>query len=138
MEQTKKHLLTLLRVALGAVFLYAGVVKIVDPVAFAGSVAAYQVFPYAGNYLIAATVPWIEVACGILLVTGWRPRSAAALVALLNVAFIVILFSTVIRGLDIDCGCFRQGGEKTTAWTAIFRDVMLLVASITVFRFSRQ
>lgn len=134
MDAVKRHLTALLRVALGAVFLYAALIKIANLPAFAGNVAAYQLLPYAGNYLAAAILPWIEAICGLLLVTGWRARSAAALVAAMNMLFIVLLFSTVARGLDIDCGCFRQGGEKTTAWTAIFRDIMLLVAAVFVFR----
>lgn len=134
MEPVKKHLTAVLRVGLGTVFLYAGIIKIINPSAFAGSIANYQVLSYAGNYLAAAILPWIEVICGALLVTGWRARSAAALVALMNAFFIVLLFSTVARGLDIDCGCFRQGGEKTSAWTAIFRDTMLLVAAVFVYR----
>lgn len=134
MEPVKKHLTAILRAGLGALFLYAGIIKIINPAAFAGSVANYQVLSYAGNYLVAAILPWIEVICGGLLVTGWRARSAAALVALMNAFFIVLLFSTVVRGLDIDCGCFKQGGEKTSAWTAIFRDTMLLVAAVFVYR----
>ncbi|ANA39474.1 MULTISPECIES: MauE/DoxX family redox-associated membrane protein [Geobacter] len=138
MDAVKRHLTALLRVALGAVFLYAALIKIANPPAFAGNVAAYQLLPYAGNYLVAAILPWIEAICGLLLVTGWRARSAAALVAAMNMLFIVLLFSTVARGLDIDCGCFRQGGEKTTAWTAIFRDILLLVAAVFVFRKTKQ
>lgn len=134
MDAVRKHLTALVRVGLGALFLYAGILKIANPAAFAGTVANYQILPYAGNYLVAAVLPWVEIICGALLVTGWRTRSAAALVALMNVVFIVLLFSTVARGLDIDCGCFRQGGEKTTAWTAIFRDVMFLVAAVFLFR----
>lgn len=138
MDAVKRHLTALLRVALGAVFLYAALIKIANPPAFAGNVAAYQLLPYVGNYLVAAILPWIEAICGLLLVTGWRARSAAALVAAMNMLFIVLLFSTVARGLDIDCGCFRQGGEKTTAWTAIFRDILLLVAAVFVFRKTKQ
>ncbi|HML77768.1 MauE/DoxX family redox-associated membrane protein [Geobacter sulfurreducens] len=138
MDAVKRHLTALLRVTLGAVFLYAAVIKIANPPAFAGNVAAYQLLPYAGNYLVAAILPWIEAICGLLLVTGWRARSAAALVAVMNILFIVLLISTVARGLDIDCGCFRQGGEKTSAWTAIFRDIMLLVAAVFVFRKTKQ
>lgn len=134
MDPVKKHLTAMLRVGLGALFLYAGVIKIITTAAFAGSIANYQVLPYAGNYLAAAILPWIEVICGALLVTGWRVRSAAALVALMNAFFIILLFSTVARGLDIDCGCFKQGGDKTTAWTAIFRDTMFLVAAVFVYR----
>ena len=131
-------ILLLLRLGLGAVFLYAGVIKIVDPVAFAGHIAAYKILPYAGNYLVATTLPWMEATCGILLVINWRTRAAAALIAILNLVFMVALFSTVVRGLDIDCGCFRQGGEKTSAWTALFRDIILFIVAVFVTSRARR
>lgn len=128
-----RHLLTALRIGLGAVFIYAGILKIREPVAFAGSVAAYQILPYYLNYLVAATIPWVEAVCGILLIVGYRVKAAAGIVAAMNVLFIVLLASTIVRGLDIDCGCFRQGGEKTSAWVAILRDVFFLAAALIIF-----
>jgi putative oxidoreductase len=131
--RTKDHILTALRIGLGLVFLYAGFIKIREPLAFAGSVAAYQVLPYFLNYLVAATIPWLEALCGILLLTGYRIKAASGIIAAMNMLFIVLLASTIIRGLDIDCGCFRQGGPKTSAWTAIMRDVLFLTAALTIY-----
>lgn len=123
----------LLRVALGGIFLYAGVLKIANPTAFAGSIAAYQILPYFLNYLVAATLPWLEGICGLLLIAGYRTRAAAVILLLLNLAFIVALASTIVRGLDIDCGCFAEG-EKTSAWMAILRDIALLAMACLVAR----
>lgn len=121
-----------IRVALGLVFMYAGIIKIMDPIAFAGSVAAYQILPYGLNYLVAAILPWVEVLCGLLLVIGCRIRAAACLIIAMNLVFVVALASTIVRGLDIDCGCFRQGGEKTSAWVAIARDVVFIAAAVFI------
>jgi uncharacterized membrane protein YphA (DoxX/SURF4 family) len=118
------------RIGLGLVFVYAGILKIRDPIAFAGSVAAYKILPYSLNYLVAATLPWIETLCGILLIIGYRVRAAAGIVAAMNLLFIFLLASTIARGLDIDCGCFRQGGEKTPAWVSIARDVLFLATAL--------
>jgi putative oxidoreductase len=126
----KKYLPVLVRMALGLVFIYAGILKILDPVAFAGSVAAYKVLPYGFNYLVAAVLPWVEMLCGLLLVVGYRVKAAACIVVVMNLVFIAALTSTIIRGLDIDCGCFKQGGEKTPAWMAIIRDVVFLAAAV--------
>jgi uncharacterized membrane protein YphA (DoxX/SURF4 family) len=120
----------ILRVGLGLVFLYAGILKILDPVAFAASVAAYKILPYNLNYLVAATLPWVEFVCGLLLVTGYRVRAASGIIIAMNLAFMAALASTIVRGLDIDCGCFRQGGEKTSAWVALARDTIFLAAAI--------
>jgi uncharacterized membrane protein YphA (DoxX/SURF4 family) len=134
MKSKKRHyVLVSLRVGLGMVFLYAGVLKISDPTAFAGSVAAYKVLPYFMNYLVASTIPWVEALCGLLLIIGYRVKATAGIVATMNMLFIVLLASTIIRGLDIDCGCFRQGGDKTSAWVAILRDILFLSVALTLF-----
>lgn len=122
------------RLTIGGVFLYAGFVKIGEPAGFAGSVAAYRLLPYFGNYLAAAVLPWLEALCGLLLIAGYRTRAAASLVLILILAFMAALGSAVARGLDIDCGCFRHGGEKSSAWTALARDGVLLVMALVVLR----
>jgi len=124
------YFLLFLRVSLGLVFVYAGVLKIQDPIAFAGSVAAYKLLPYFFNYLVAATIPWVELTSGLLLIIGYRVQAAAGIIAAMNILFIVLLASTIVRGLDIDCGCFRQGGEKTSAWIAIMRDILFLSVAL--------
>jgi len=129
-KNAQRYFLLTLRVGLGLVFIYAGILKIRDPIAFAGSVAAYKLLPYFLNYLVAATIPWVELICGTLLIIGYRVRASAGIVAAMNILFIVLLTSTIVRGLDIDCGCFRQGGEKTSAWIAILRDIFFLSAAL--------
>jgi len=129
-KNAQRYFLLALRIGLGLVFIYAGILKIRDPIAFAGSVAAYKLLPYFLNYLVAATIPWVELICGTLLIIGYRVRASAGIVAAMNILFIVLLTSTIVRGLDIDCGCFRQGGEKTSAWTAILRDIFFLSAAL--------
>ncbi|MEA5113730.1 MAG: MauE/DoxX family redox-associated membrane protein [Geobacteraceae bacterium] len=138
MKNSRKHLLmVLLRIGLGLVFVYASFWKIRDPEAFAGSVAAYNVLPFFLNHLVAATLPWIEATCGILLISGYRVKAAAGIVVALNIIFIVLLVSTVARGLDIDCGCFRQGGGKTPAWLVILRDFIFLAMAVSIFKYQR-
>jgi putative oxidoreductase len=130
----RKHLLSVLRIALGAVFLYAGAIKISDPQAFAGNIAAYKLLPYFADYLTAAILPWLEVFSGLLLIVGLRVRAAAAMAIILNVVFMAALAAAMVRGLDIDCGCFKQGGSKTPAWLALARDAVLLSVALIVFR----
>ena len=124
----------LVRILLGAVFLYAGGLKIGNLPAFAGDIAAYRLLPHFGNYLAAAVLPWLEVLCGFLLIVGWRTRGALASITLLIVIFMLALASAQARGLDIDCGCFRHGGAKTPPWQALARDSLLLAAALFALR----
>jgi uncharacterized membrane protein YphA (DoxX/SURF4 family) len=116
------------RLGLAAVFIYAGVVKAHDVVAFAGQIANYQILPYAWNYLVAATLPYLELLCGLLLLINRRVRPALLVLWVLNLVFIAALASALIRGFDIDCGCFKPGsGTPTTPLMAILRDLLFLL-----------
>ncbi|MBU5614253.1 MauE/DoxX family redox-associated membrane protein [Geomonas azotofigens] len=126
-----------LRIALGAIFIYAAIPKIADPVAFAGSVAAYRILPYFWSYVTAAVLPFLELACGVLLICGIRVRSGALIIGALNVVFMAALSAAMVRGLDIDCGCFRQEGAKTSPWVALLRDAFFLAMTVVVLRHER-
>ena len=118
----------LCRLILALVFVYAGAVKIQDVVAFAGHVAAYQILPYAMNYLVAATLPYVEFLAGVLLLLNIRVRPALVAIGGMTLVFMVALVSVLLRGLDIDCGCFDPaGGEDVSAGIALLRDVGLMV-----------
>src|SRR5690348_3408640 len=98
-----------LRVILGAVFLYAGSISIRSVEQFADSVAGYQLAPVWGINTVALTLPLLEIATGAMLILG-RPRRVALFSALvLTLIFAVALTSALARGLVIDCGCFGHG-----------------------------
>lgn len=122
----------LCRLTLGGLFVYAGAIKADDVTAFAGSIAGYQILPYFGNYLVAATLPYIEVIAGVLLLVNRRVRPAALLLAGLTLVFMAVLISVIARGLEIDCGCFGSGAH-TTPTAALLRDAGILVLAHFTF-----
>ncbi len=122
------------RLGLAAVFIYAGVVKANDIVAFAGQIANYQILPYAWNYLVASILPYIELLCGILLLLNMRVRPAILVLFLLNIVFMFALSSAIIRGFDIDCGCFKpDSANPTSPLAALWRDAGLLLLMIATW-----
>ena len=128
-----KYLLLVFRVALGAVFIYASLHKILDPMAFAQSIRNYLLLPPALTNLAAITLPWVEMVCGAFLVVGLFPRSAAAVVSALLVVFNAALVISLARGLDIDCGCFQSGrGGEAISTLSVLRDLALLFMSVSV------
>ncbi len=96
---------------LAALFLAAAAGKIRDPLVFADSIAAYDMIAWKpGVTLLALTLPMLEILLALLLVTGvWR-RTALLGTGLLTALFTAALLSAMVRGLEIDCGCF---GENT-------------------------
>ncbi len=122
------------RLTLGGLFLYAGLIKGADVIAFARNVANYQLLPYAWNYLVAATLPPVETIAGLLLVVNQRVRPAAVVIGGLNLVFIAALISVIARGLDIDCGCFNPDpASKTSPQLALLRDLGFMVLVVLIY-----
>jgi len=104
------------RLVLGGLFIYMGLAKALHPVDFLKLVREYELFD---NYFllnfVAASLPWFEVFCGLLLVLGIAVRGSALAVLAMLAPFTVVV---ILRALDIahtegkpfcavkfDCGC---------------------------------
>ncbi|MFC5179389.1 MauE/DoxX family redox-associated membrane protein [Nocardioides taihuensis] len=122
------------RLVVGGVWIVAGLLKLPDPAGSVRSVRAYQLLPEAVVPTVGHLLPVLEVTLGVLLVLGLLTRVAAAVSSLLLVAFIVGISAAWARGLEIDCGCFGNGGFRADATDAypwdIARDVGLLLLSV--------
>lgn len=94
------------RLVLGVILIAAGFGKVTDPAAFATQIRHFAILPAGLENLPAITLPWVELVCGLALLTGVRARSAAWLGAALLVTFTLAVGSAMARGLDIECGCF--------------------------------
>ncbi len=121
------------RLGLAAVLAFAAVAKLRDPAAFAGDIENFQLIPAGPSALLAVYLPWLELllAAGLLL-PRWQ-AAAALLAAVLFAVFTTALGLAWLRGLDIRCGCFGHENTWPVQW-AVARNVILLAASITVFR----
>jgi uncharacterized membrane protein YphA (DoxX/SURF4 family) len=127
-----------LAVLLGAIFVYASLDKIAHPDDFARIVYHYRILgpsqtlgPLPAN-LLAVTLPWVEVVAGLLLLSGvWR-REAAAVAAILLVAFLGAVAFALTHGIDIEnCGCFTVTGTGRRAGVQLLLgDVAMLAAAL--------
>ena len=116
---------------LAAVFLFAGVEKTADPAAFAQAVTGYQLLPEFFIKLTALLVPAWEIAAGLaLLVPRWR-LAGACLAGALSLVFLGAVGSALVRGLDIECGCFGSAGGRAGGLTLLL-DLGMLLASCLV------
>lgn len=126
-----RRLPLILRLLLAAVFLYAAYTKLRQPwLLFAMSIDAYQLLPEWAVLTLGRTIPWLELALGLLLLTGIGVRHAAAGASVLLAAFFAVMLQAYIKGMGIDCGCFGLG-EKISSLT-LTRDGLLLAISITL------
>jgi len=99
---------------LAAVLLISGVIKALDARETIVAVRAYQLVPESLVGAVAAVLPYLEIALGLLLLIGLATRLAAVLAAVVMVVFVAAVTSAAARGLSIDCGAGVHDREATT------------------------
>ena len=100
------NLVLLSRIILGIVFIYASIDKIIDPDLFSDTIDNYHITPFYLSNLVALIIPWIELVIGLCLIFGIFLNGASFIAIVLLVFFIFIIFQAIVRGINIDCGCF--------------------------------
>jgi uncharacterized membrane protein YphA (DoxX/SURF4 family) len=133
-----------IRLLLGAVFVYASLSKIADPAAFARIVYQWQILGPVPSNILAATLPWVELVAGLLLIAGVWTRDAAAVLGVLLVVFIVAAVIVLAQGTDVDnCGCtsVAAAGPAPTwppewmrgvGWFLVTRNLVLLAGALVL------
>ncbi len=142
LSSARRRIVLLLRVVAAFVFGYAGWIKFRSPQAFADSIATFQLLPAWSNNLLALGLPPFEIGLGVLLLSGWRTRTAAFCGLVASGVFLLALISAMIRRLPVECGCFGEAHSTLTPglrlWLAIGRDMLLVGAVALVYFDARQ
>jgi uncharacterized membrane protein YphA (DoxX/SURF4 family) len=122
-----------LRVGLGGIFIYAGVVKLFQTQAFAHSLAQFDLLPDALVPVVALGLPALELLAGLGLVL--QVRGSLAVIFSLLLIFLAVLGYAILLDLDIDCGCFllEEIGARNSVKAAFWRDLLLVVATFFLF-----
>jgi putative oxidoreductase len=112
----------------GCIFIYAGVIKVMDPIGFARDIDNYHMLPWALSVRLAFYLPWLEIFCGLAVVCGLFYRGGLLILNALISIFIIASIVAKARGLDISCGCFGHASKYLSfAWHLVL-DFILLAA----------
>ena len=97
---------------------------------FSMQVDSYQLLPAWAVTPFAHTLPWLELAVGILLLTGFALRYVAIVATLLLAVFYAAVIRSYALHLAINCGCFGPN-EKLTGWTLV-RDGLFFALGVAL------
>jgi len=132
-----KALQLFLRLLLGAVFIYAAYTKLRQSwLLFALSIDSYQLLPEWAVFALARTLPWLELALGVLLIAGVALRYLSVVATAILGLFFTVMLVSYFRGAGIDCGCFGVG--EALSVKTLLRDGVLLAAAISLVVLSRR
>jgi putative oxidoreductase len=128
----------MLEFIVGAVFIYAGVIKALDPVHFANDIDNYKILPWAISVPLAFYLPWLEILCGAAVIFRVLYRGGLSILTALIGIFIAVTTAAKIRGLDISCGCFGHASKNWSFSTHLALDFLLLALLIFLIRISSR
>jgi putative oxidoreductase len=123
-----KIVVWLLRIVLALTFIYAGAVKLIGPVRFATDIQNFRLLPWFASVGLAFYLPWLEMACGLAVLSGWLYRGALTLLAAMVIIFIGAATSAQLRGLDVTCGCFGHASDSWNFAGHLAADALILGA----------
>ncbi|MCD6352608.1 MAG: DoxX family membrane protein [Proteobacteria bacterium] len=126
------------RIVLGGIFICASWDKILNPEQFAGTVENYLILPTESVNLFAIILPWLELICGIFLISGLFTGGTTLVIIFMMTGFLIALSSVLIRGIDTSCGCFSSNGTHSINILFLVRDTILFACALQVFFYDRQ
>ena len=126
----------LARLALGAVFIYAGAVKAMAPAEeFAYAIEGYKVLNPQLSLLAAYVMPWVELYAGVLLAAGVYTRLFSVFTGLMLCFFELLLAQAWIRKLPVtSCGCFGTSGSNSIQHELV-QNLALLLLAVAAYRY---
>lgn len=122
-----------LRILLAGIFFYAGWVKVSDPTLFAIKVRNYELLSDPWVALVAMTLPWLEIICAVCVLVRRLESGALIWIAGMLLGFMFGMVSALLRGLDIDCGCFGGTLDRGSLAVALVMDAVLLVVAVRLW-----
>jgi len=118
---------------IGGIFIYAGVIKAMDPVAFANDIDNYKILPWPLVVRLAFYLPWLEMLCGFALILRFFYRGGLFILTGLTFVFIAASVIAKVRGLDITCGCFGHASKNWNFSGHLALDLAILAALSAVW-----
>src|ERR1043165_544631 len=148
-----KLLVNIIRVFVGLLFIFSGLVKANDPLGTAYKMEEYfEVWGrdlQSGSFLLkffhflnehtlflSVTMNAFEIIAGVALLLGWRMKLFSWLLLLLMIFFTILTGYTYRTGQPTNCGCFGDC-IKITPEYSFYKDVLLSVL-ILVILFTRK
>jgi uncharacterized membrane protein YphA (DoxX/SURF4 family) len=130
-------MLTVLRVALGTLFIISAFAKLQHPDLFVDAVENYHMVPFGLTDLFGTVLPWAELFVGWCLVLGIFPTFASVICILMTLTFVVGNVSSFFRDVGEACGCLGNLVNMSHTTSLIVDFVMLFVAGLLIYQRKR-
>jgi uncharacterized membrane protein YphA (DoxX/SURF4 family) len=120
------------RILVGALFIFSGFVKLVDPI---GSQYKFQEYfservlniefliPYALPFAVILIIA--EILLGVMVLIGYKSKFTVWSLLILTLIFLFLTWYSAFYNKVTDCGCFGDA-IKLTPWETFYKNVILI------------
>lgn len=127
------YLTFICRLIFGGIFIYASLDKIAHPDQFARIVYNYHLLPGSLVNIFALILPVTEFLAGSMVILGLFYSGSRNYLIFLMIVFAVAIGINVIRGVDLECGCFTVSSRsKSAGFALIIRDFVMLIPGLVL------
>ena len=132
----QKFIIQIARILVGALFIFSGYVKLVDPIGsqykfqeyFSESVLNMEfLIPYALPFAILLIVA--EILLGVMILIGYKPKFTVWSLLILTLIFLFLTWYSAYYNKVTDCGCFGDA-IKLSTWETFYKNVILIALII--------
>jgi uncharacterized membrane protein YphA (DoxX/SURF4 family) len=132
-----KYFLWLLRIVVGVLFIFSGLVKANDPMGLVYKMdeffeALNMTFMMHWSYWFSLVMIAFEIVCGFAVLLGYSFRFFSTLLVLLNFLFLFITAYALFTGKVKECGCFGAC-IKISNDATFYKDIALTIMALILF-----
>jgi uncharacterized membrane protein YphA (DoxX/SURF4 family) len=137
-----KWLLRILRIIVGLLFIFSGVVKANDPLGLCYKMQEFFLALHI-NFLSGIALPLsivmiaFEIMAGIAVLLGYGMRLFGTLLLLLIILFTFLTAYAYFSGKILECGCFGDCIKISDA-ASFWKDVLLLLMILVIFAYRKK
>ncbi|SFD52765.1 DoxX protein [Chitinophaga sp. CF118] len=137
-----KLLLNLLRIIVGLLFIFSGLIKANDPLGLSYKMdeffeVLHLTFLSPFSLVYSVTMNTFEIVAGVALLLGYRMRIFSVLLLLLIALFTFLTAYALFSGTIRECGCFGDC-IKLSATETFWKDVALTVMILVIFVYRKR
>lgn len=130
--KVKEFLSDLIRLIIAFVFILSSIEKLKNPFAFALAIDAYGIFPDFLINFFTLIIPWLELFIGFGLIFKFKLKANLVLYFLMILGFTFLVLFAIIKGLNIECGCYGESSSKI-GFTKLLENILLMTGCLFVY-----
>lgn len=123
------YLILVLRLFVGATFIFSAVTKLPLQSQFVEIVQSYHLLPDPLSTAYGIALPWIELLIGVYLLLGVLLKPSAFATILIGISFLIANVSAIVRGEQYCGSCFGESISLPVS-QALTLDFLLMIAAL--------